>query len=107
MKKTLSLILTAALSLTASAQQTIIEGDMSHDGKLTIEDVTLLTENLLTNVVSALDGTTATFSSDGYYWTSTFDEWGGLRVSFGNGVINGSGDRGDGCSIRPVFPYEK
>lgn len=53
MKKTLSLILTAALSLTASAQQTIIEGDMNHDGKLTIEDVTLLTENLLTNVVSA------------------------------------------------------
>lgn len=53
MKKTLSLILTAALSLTASAQQTIIEGDMNHDGKLTIEDVTLLTENLLTNVISA------------------------------------------------------
>lgn len=49
MKKTLSLIITAALSLTASAQQTNLDGDMNHDGVISIEDVALLTRNLLNN----------------------------------------------------------
>lgn len=53
MKNTLSLILTASLSLTAAAQQTGIEGDMNHDGVLSIEDVTLLTRNILNNSASA------------------------------------------------------
>lgn len=52
MKKTLLLALTTTLSLAPAAGQTVLDGDMNHDGKISIEDVTLLTRNLLNDTPS-------------------------------------------------------
>lgn len=54
MKKTFTLLMATALSLAVSAQQTSLEGDMNHDGKLSIEDVTLLTRNILNDTPTAV-----------------------------------------------------
>ncbi|GEM_PF-1705222 len=54
MKKVLLLIVAMAISCCAFAQSTIIKGDMNGDGKLTIDDVTLLTDDILHNCVTKI-----------------------------------------------------